>query len=504
MAVPLSAQLSAVGNHRIFQDEVGGAIEAGDRFGQSLVVGDFDGDNIDDLAIGAPEETINMMVGAGAVFVVYGSAGGLGSGPRAPLVLHQNVPNVAGDAETGDGFGETLASGDFNGDGSDELVVGVPDEDIGAVTNAGAIHVFLGTSGGMTTLGSVLYSEDDFSPVPDISDTDHRLGASLATGQLGITATDDRTDLLIGVPGGPLSSASFRGVAIMVPGTTLGLDPSLTFTTFVTGANAGDRVGSGVAIGDIDNDDLDTDVILGAPLGELGGSNTETGTVWIDTDATPYYPVPLGPPPGSHFGAPIVVGDFINEGYDQLLIGAPDTDVGAIEAAGAAIAYDEPREVFTYIAQDPNNFSFGSPDPFDHFGSVLAVGDFDADSHDDAAFGVPDEDLIASGRGDLLDAGIVQVAYGSDFGLVLNENNQLWTLGFLGFSIFANDNFGGALAAGDFNGDGVDDLAVGVPGAVWMAQPGTGFVQIIYGVDGGLFADDFESADSSAWSMSTP
>ena len=191
-AIPASAQLSVANSHRIFQNQVGGAIEAGDRFGEALVKGDFDGDNIDDLAIGAPSEAISTISAAGAVFVIYGSNSGLGFGPRQPLLLHQDVDFVLGQAEENDRFGSVLASGDFNGDGSDELVVGIPDEDIGAVVDAGAIQVFLGTSGGMTPLGNELYDGNDFFAGAPVA-SGHRLGAALATGHVPLIGADSRT-----------------------------------------------------------------------------------------------------------------------------------------------------------------------------------------------------------------------------------------------------------------------------------------------------------------------
>ena len=58
-----------------------GRDEADDHFGMALAVGDFNGDGYQDLAIGAPDEddNSNNRANSGAVFIRYGSAGGLTS-----------------------------------------------------------------------------------------------------------------------------------------------------------------------------------------------------------------------------------------------------------------------------------------------------------------------------------------------------------------------------------------------------------------------------------------
>lgn len=193
-----------------------GAHEDGDHFGYSLASGDFDNDNFDDLAIGVPGEDLGTSSSAGAINVIYGSGALLAlSGNQ---VWHQDSRLVIGVAEEGDTFGASLAADDFDGDGFDDLAVGVPGEDTDTVANAGAANVLFGAAAGLRGAGSQLWHQDSTSVVGAAEPGD-AFGSSLAAGDFD---GDNFDDLVAGVPGEAVGSVTSAGAASVFYGSGSG------------------------------------------------------------------------------------------------------------------------------------------------------------------------------------------------------------------------------------------------------------------------------------------
>jgi hypothetical protein len=143
--------LTATGEQFFNQGDAGGNAQGSDFFGSALAAADFNGDGRADLAIGTPGEDIGVFgaENAGAVNIMYGSAGGITQAGAIELVQDDLANGEA--SEDGDRFGEVLSAGDFNGNGRADLVIGVPLEDSGVtIINIGRVHVVYGLANGFS------------------------------------------------------------------------------------------------------------------------------------------------------------------------------------------------------------------------------------------------------------------------------------------------------------------------------------------------------------------
>lgn len=106
------------------------------------VVADFDKDGYGDLAVS--DTRYNNK--AGSVVVWRGGS----TGPTTKYRLTQSTAGVATAAAAREYFGADLSAGDTNGDGYQDLAVGVSREKVGSAEDAGGVHILLGGKSGLT------------------------------------------------------------------------------------------------------------------------------------------------------------------------------------------------------------------------------------------------------------------------------------------------------------------------------------------------------------------
>lgn len=217
---------------------IAGTAESGDRFGSAVELGDLVGEGSTiDAVVGAPGEDVGQLADAGAVTVLhdlYEEPTGTG--------LDQGSPGVPGAPEAGDRFGESLDA--IHVGTTTHLAVGVPREDVGSDTDAGAVQLFRSTGPALVP-GAAL--DQDTAGVSGVSEPGDRFGERLALAAPGAGAASTR--LAVGVPGED-GTATDTGLVQVFP--VADLDAETSWTQASPGVpgtpQAGDRFGAAVAV----------------------------------------------------------------------------------------------------------------------------------------------------------------------------------------------------------------------------------------------------------------
>ena len=355
--------------------------ESGDGFGSALAVGDFGGSSDLDLAIGVPGEN----GGTGAVAGLVGSPSGLTADGNPFLTQSSLGTNPS---EAGDHFGAALAAGDFGKDAHDDLAIGVPGEDTGSRTDAGAINVVYGSPSADFVTGNLFLAQSS-SGVPGNDEDDDALGAALAAGDV---TGDGHADVVAGEPGKDVSGLDAAGQVLVLPGSDTGVT--------ITGSHVRNQDTSGVL------DDAETD---------------------------------------DRFGAALAVADFGGTAKQDVAIGTPGESVGGDAGAGqVSVLYGSAGGVSVNGDQILNQDRPGVADtsePGDHFGATLRAAQFGNGTGADLVAGIPDEDV-----GSVVDAGAVHLLY-SDGSVLSATGNQVFHQTSTGIpdSSEVGDHFGAGL-----------------------------------------------------------
>lgn len=324
-------------------------------------------------------------------------------------------------------------AGDVNGDGFGDLLV-LAGSFTGDQLREGRLHLYLGQAGGPAKRASwILEGNQDYA----------NFGLAQAAGDVN---GDGYDDVVVGHPS--YSNGQLEeGRAALYLGSPAGL--SLTPAWNVESNQAGAALGSSTAAaGDVNGDGFD-DVVVGVRYYSGGEPREGRALVYLGTPAG-LAPTPVWSAEGnqrsSMFCEGVSAGDVNGDGFDDLLVGAPNFGHGEVEE-GAAFLYLGsplgPSVAPSWVAEGNQERAW--------FGWTLSSADVNGDGFDDVIVGAP---AYKSSPGLQRGEGRATLYLGSAAGL---SASPAWAMN----GSAQGDYFGCVAGQGDVDGDGFDDVLIG-------------------------------------------
>jgi len=492
-------------------DDTGGSSP---QLGYRVAFGDFDGDGKEDLAMGAYRADFSE-ANSGSVYIKFGDdKTDLGTGDK-PLNISQNYdirydgPTTGGSQE----FGYSVAFGDFDGDGKEDLAMSARYADFNGETNSGSVYIVYGSArrpSGNLGLESGNYDIRYDGPT---TGTSQYLGWSIAFGDLD---GDGKEDLAMAALYADFSETDAGSVYIVYgnasrPSGALGLE-SGNYDIRYDGPTTGDSqwLGYSVAFGDLDGDGKE-DLAMGACCADF--SETDSGSVYIvygnasrpsgnkGLESGNYDIRYDGPTTGDsqYLGYSVSFGDFDGDGKDDLAMAAYAADFSEDSSGSVYIVYGNASRPSGVKGLESGNYDIRYDGPTTGtsqlLGTSVAFGDFDGDGKDDLAMGAYQADFSET------DSGSVYIVYGNATRPSGNKGLELgnYDIRYDGPTTGTSQWLGQSVAFGDFFGNGKDELAMGAYGTDFEGTD-TGSVYIVEGIDNRYFYRWDGGGEDNNWS----
>lgn len=471
-------------------------------------IGDFNGDGVEDLATCGFRARAAKRDQAGRCYIVTGGDYALNY-DMSQLAMDGRGFSVIG-AEEDDQLGRAVTGiGDINGDGFDDVALGAYFAADGDVQFVGKTYVLYGRPAPYTNIDLI-----NFEPNPGalgfvLVGANSRDVSSFALAGGEDLNGDGVSDFAIGAYLADPGERNAAGTVYLIYGRRDGdvpfparvnladlADASPVDATVIEGHVPGLALGDSLAmVGDVTGDGV-ADLAIGASRANSGfvfllagraAGGRQFPSLITTAELDDWFPVVItGAEPGDRFGNAISsAGDFNGDGVGDLAVGAPNARAPSGEEAGkayvilntatrpglAAITEGGPEGRLTLLGSEERNLTGFS---------AAGDGDTNGDGVPEVIFGAYQADAESRDAGEsyLVSAG----SDGSVAGNIVANTNPDRVTSYFGAGL-VNDS-GHSVALLDFNGDSVDDVAIGAPGASFNGSA-SGAVFVVFGEGSG-------------------